>query len=78
MPATKDKAFYDLLNSIADSTNHGKIDAVQQNKRIKEAQLAEDSAQPNAEQLEYIHREVEAGKQHRNPESTKTNDKPQD
>lgn len=64
MPASKDKAFYDLLDSIADSTDHGKIDAVQQNKRIKEAQLAEDSAEPNAEQLAYIHREVEAGRYH--------------
>lgn len=75
MPATKDKAFYDLLDSIADSTNNGRIDAVQQNKRIKEAQLAEDSAEPNAEQLAYIHREVEAGKHRSNPEPTKRIDK---
>lgn len=71
MPASKDKAFYDLLDSIADSTNHGKVDAVQQNKRIKEAQIAEDSAEPNAEQLAYIHREVEDGRHHGNSEQRK-------
>lgn len=62
MPASKDKAFYDLLDSIADTTDHGKVDAVQQNKRIKEAEFAEDNSEPNAEQLAYIHREVEAAK----------------
>lgn len=51
MSATKDKS---LLDSIADSTNHGKIDAVKQNKRIKDGQLAVDSAEPNVEQLAYI------------------------
>lgn len=39
MPADVDKAFYDFLDSIAKT---GEEDAVQQNKRIKEAEFAED------------------------------------
>ncbi|KAF0319969.1 hypothetical protein GQ607_012737 [Colletotrichum asianum] len=59
MPARNDKAFYDMLDSIA---NTGEEDAVQQNKRIKEAEFAADAAEPNEEQIAAIRREVEAGK----------------
>ncbi|KAI1121380.1 hypothetical protein F5Y10DRAFT_272129 [Nemania abortiva] len=62
MPASQDKKFYEMLDSIAETA--GNEDAVQQNKRIKEAQIAEDSAEPNEEQIAAIHREVEAGKHH--------------
>lgn len=59
MPATDDKKFYEQLDSIA---NTGNEDVVQQNKRIKEAQFAEDSAEPNEEQIAAIVKEVEASK----------------
>lgn len=66
MPASKDASFYKYLDSIANTKDE---DAVQQNKRIKEAQFAQDSAEPNEEQIEAIRREVEASKQH-NPPAT--------
>lgn len=62
MPASTEKAFYAMLDSIAETT--GEEDAIQQNKRIKEAQIAEDIAEPNAEQAAEIHRQVEAEKHH--------------
>lgn len=65
MPASADKAFYAMLDSIAKTT--GDEDAVQQNKRIKEAQFAEDSSEPNEEQTAAIRREVEAEKHRGSP-----------
>ncbi|KAI4596748.1 hypothetical protein KJ359_005090 [Pestalotiopsis sp. 9143b] len=59
MPASDDKAFYEMLDSIA---NTGEEDAVQQNKRIKEAEFAADSAEPNEEQIAAIDRELEASR----------------
>lgn len=56
MPADQDSAFYEFLDSIADT---GEEDAVQQNKRIKEAQFAEDSREPNAEEEEVIKKDVQ-------------------
>lgn len=61
MPASNDEEFYEMLDSIA---NTGDEDAVQQNKRIKEAQFAEDCAEPNEEQTAAIRKEVKAGKDH--------------
>ncbi|KAI8275193.1 hypothetical protein K4K60_008839 [Colletotrichum sp. SAR11_57] len=55
MPAQDDKAFYDMLDSIA---NTGNEDAVQQNKRIKEAEFAADATEPNEEQTAAIRRET--------------------
>ncbi|KAJ4252347.1 hypothetical protein NW762_010945 [Fusarium torreyae] len=59
MPATDDKDFYAMVDSIA---NTGDEDAVQQNKCIKEAQIAEDAAEPTKEQISAIDKEVEASK----------------
>lgn len=59
MPASEDKNFYEMLNSVAKNKDE---DAVQQNKRIKEAQFAEDNTEPNEEQTEAIRKAVEAGK----------------
>lgn len=56
MPADEDKYFYDLLDSIAAT---GDEDAVAQNKRIKEAEFAEDSREPNEEETEAIRHELE-------------------
>ncbi|KAK8872364.1 hypothetical protein PGQ11_002878 [Apiospora arundinis] len=61
MPASADRRFYELLDSAVQTTT-GDEDAVQQNKRIKEAEFAADSAEPNEEQTAAIRREVEAGK----------------
>ncbi|EQB43403.1 hypothetical protein CGLO_17941 [Colletotrichum gloeosporioides Cg-14] len=60
MPAQDDRAFYGMLDSIA---NTGNEDAVQQNKRIKEAEFAADATEPNEEQTAAIRREVEASKE---------------
>lgn len=49
--------FYNMLDSIADTK-----DPVEQNKRIKEAQIAEDSREPTAEETKIIHQEVEKEK----------------
>lgn len=57
MPESADGTFYAMLDSIAKTEN-----AVEQNKRIKEAQFAEDSREPTKEEVEAIHREVEADK----------------
>ncbi len=57
MPADKDKNFYDLLDSVAVTT--GDEDAIAQNKRIKEAEFAEDSREPTAEEEEELKRFVE-------------------
>lgn len=57
MPASADKSFYAMLDTIAATEN-----AVEQNKRIKEAQIAEDSREPTKEEAEAIHREIEAEK----------------
>lgn len=62
-----------MLDSIAQSV--GDEDAVQQNKRIKEEQFAQDSAEPDEAQTAAIHREVEAGKHH-TPLPTSTSDNP--
>lgn len=62
MPASEDRDFYALLDSIAQSV--GDEDAVHQNKRIKEEQFAQDCAEPDEAQTAAIHREVEAGKHH--------------
>jgi len=56
MPASKDKVFYDMLNSIAHL--NGDEDAIQQNKRIKEAEFAEDIREPNETELEAIRKEL--------------------
>ncbi|KAI0428744.1 hypothetical protein F5Y09DRAFT_343338 [Xylaria sp. FL1042] len=52
MPASDDKEFYTFLDSISQTA-----DAVAQNKHIKEAQFAEDSAEPNEEQIKAIQRD---------------------
>ncbi|KAI9878214.1 MAG: hypothetical protein M1830_001558 [Pleopsidium flavum] len=57
MPADKDKRFYDLLDSVAATT--GDEDAIAQNKHIKEAEFAEDSREPTAEEEEELKRFVE-------------------
>ena len=49
MPAKDDEAFYKILDSIAATT--GEEDAVAQNKRLKEAEFAEDSREPNVEEV---------------------------
>ncbi|KAF7536426.1 hypothetical protein G7054_g4557 [Neopestalotiopsis clavispora] len=59
MPASDDANFYKMLDSIA---NTGDEDAVQQNKRIKETEFAEDATEPNEEQTAAIRKEVEASK----------------
>ncbi|MCJ1357055.1 MAG: hypothetical protein MMC33_007051 [Icmadophila ericetorum] len=48
MPASADEIFYRLLDSAAQTTKDG--DAIAQNKRIKEAEFAEDSREPAAEE----------------------------
>ncbi|KAI1740234.1 hypothetical protein F4680DRAFT_448429 [Xylaria scruposa] len=59
MPSSDDKEFYTFLESISQTE-----DAVAQNKRIKEAQFAEDNTEPDEKQIEAIRREVEASKHH--------------
>jgi hypothetical protein len=54
MPAIVDKDMYDMLDSVADTDN-----AVEQNKRIKEAEFAEDSREPTEEEIKAIDRELE-------------------
>ncbi len=56
MPASDDKSFYEMLNSIKAST--GDEDAIRQNKRIKEAEFAEDSREPTAEEEKALKAEV--------------------
>lgn len=56
MPASQDKLFYAMLDSIANTT-HGE-DAIAQNKRIKEAEFAEDSREPTPEEVEILKAEV--------------------
>ena len=56
MPVNADKAFYDMLDSIAQT---GEEDAIQQNKRIKEAEFAEDSREPNPQEVEAIRKELQ-------------------
>ena len=58
MPADLDKGFYEMLDSIAETD-----DAVQQNKKIKEAQFAEDSREPNEEEIEAIRKELKEEKE---------------
>lgn len=70
MPAQDDRAFYDMLDSIA---NTGDEDAVQQNKRIKEAEFAADATEPNEEQTAAIRREVEASKENHSLNVNKSN-----
>ncbi|KAI9752116.1 MAG: hypothetical protein M4579_005754 [Chaenotheca gracillima] len=57
MPADNDRAFYKLLDSAAVTT--GDEDAVSQNKRIKEAEFAEDSREPNAQEEKALKQYVE-------------------
>ena len=52
MPASADEIFYRLLDSAAQTTKDG--DAIAQNKRIKEAEFAEDSREPAAEEEEAL------------------------
>lgn len=73
MPASNDKSFYSMLDSIANTKDE---DAVQQNKRIKEAQFAEDSAEPNAEQVEAIRKELEEERHHKPAATTNDSRKP--
>jgi hypothetical protein len=60
MPASDDKIFYEMLDSIAETTDQE--NAVQQNKRMKEEQFAADSAEPNDEETEAIRQDVVASK----------------
>lgn len=60
MPASKDKPFYDMLDSIAQTTRLE--NAVQQNKHIKEAEFAEDSREPNEAELAAIREELKKEK----------------
>ncbi|KAI1331214.1 hypothetical protein F5Y16DRAFT_360877 [Xylariaceae sp. FL0255] len=57
MPASDDKKFYTFLDSVSQTA-----DAVAQNKRIKEAQFAEDNTEPDEKQIEAIRAELEASK----------------
>ena len=66
MPAEVDKAFYEYLDKIA---NTGDEDAIAQNKRIKEAEFAEDSREPTAEEDKELRKYIE---QVRNEESRHT------
>lgn len=52
MPADKDSPFYHMLDSVAATT--GDEDAIAQNKRIKEAEFAEDSREPTAQEEEEL------------------------
>ena len=63
MPADRDKAFYDLLDSAAVTTSADE-DAIAQNKRIKEAEFAEDSREPTEEEEREIRRFVEESRHH--------------
>lgn len=74
MPASENRDFYALLDSIAQSV--GDEDAVQQNKRIKEEQFAQDSAEPDEAQTAAIRREVEAGKHHTSLATSTSNNAP--
>ena len=67
MPASKDKPFYDMLNSVAHIT--GDEDAVQQNKRIKEAEIAEDAREPDEIELEFIRQALKREKKGQSPGS---------
>ncbi len=70
MAVQDDKAFYQMLDSIAETT--GDKDAVQQNKQIKEAEFAEDSRPPTAEETTAIRKELEDSKHgERLPDRTK-------
>ncbi|MCJ1333099.1 hypothetical protein MMC10_009793 [Thelotrema lepadinum] len=48
------------MSAITDKAPDRDEDAVQQNKRIKEAEFAEDSREPNAQEVEAIRKEVRA------------------
>jgi len=54
MPASDDANFYRMLDSIAKTTN-----AVEQNKRIKEAEFAEDSREPTEQEIAAIRQDLE-------------------
>jgi hypothetical protein len=56
MPASKDKRFYDMLGSIVHTNSNE--DAVQKNKRIKEAAIAEDAREPTEAELDAIREEL--------------------
>jgi hypothetical protein len=60
MPASQDESFYQMLDSVADPNSNE--DAVAQNKRIKEARIAEDAREPDAAEVEAIDRELEREK----------------
>lgn len=67
MPGSKDEAFYAMLDYIAKTV--GDEDDFQQNKRVKEEQFAQASAEPHEA------RQVEAGKRHTSL-ATSTTDNP--
>lgn len=54
MAQQKDGSFYNFLDSISGTEN-----AVEQNKRIKEGQIAEDSREPTEAEVKAIDREIE-------------------
>lgn len=53
------REFYQMMDSIAETA-----DPIDQNKRIKEAEFAEDSREPNAEEVEAIRHELVEDKNH--------------
>ena len=55
MPDNGNTGFYKFLDSVSQTQN-----AVQQNKEIKEAQFAEDAREPNEQEIQAIHRELES------------------
>ncbi|MCJ1373933.1 hypothetical protein MMC20_005163 [Loxospora ochrophaea] len=61
LPASNDKRFYELLDSAAVTTTADE-DAIAQNKRIKEAEFAEDSREPTTEEEAAPRAEVEEEK----------------
>ncbi|OAA63725.1 chromosome condensation protein [Niveomyces insectorum RCEF 264] len=62
MPAAEDADFYRMLDSIAETTRDE--NAIQQNKRIKEALVAEDSREPTEKEVEAIRKELQKEKKH--------------
>lgn len=61
--APKDNTdFYKMLDSVAETTRDE--DAIQQNKRIKEAQIAEDSREPTEAEIKAIRKELQEEKNH--------------
>ncbi len=57
MSGNENQSFYSMLDSVSQTEN-----AVQQNKKIKEAEFTEDSREPNEEEVEEIRHELKADK----------------